>query len=336
MSLVDAKRHCESKFDYDPFDAHSTGGDIVYKILGIEPDTAISRAPSIILSKKVRRDQDTIEEEPIAFQGSSGELESLKHLFEQEELRDDYLHTPDARSKIKKIKSSSKILLNKKLSALRLMHSSSTEQDDASLHESQSDISLYKPVVSFRESAAELGSNIIKKVKHSKIKSGRSSNDGVGMATLLVRSMMTAPSLDSIAENVDLEKNSPNTLKPLGKLDRVESGSMISLPTKKNQLHHHPPPHVENKLNLCVGDSIIDLKSACDGNLSSGVSLSSVTISETSSEGDEDDDDDDDDCSELGDEVVMIDADTISMYVCSLFLILCILYIKNHCFSIPG
>lgn len=300
LSLVDAKNQYESKFDYDPFDTHSSGGDIVYKILGIEPDQTISRAPSIILSKKVRREiqDNTIEEEPDAL-GPPNELESLKHLFKQEESRDDILHTPHAQTKMQKITSSSKSLLAKKMQALKLMHhSSSTEHEDSPLHESESDISLYKPVVSLRESANELGSNIIKKVKHTKAKYGRPTTDGVGMATLLVRSMMTAPSLDSIAENADIENMAPTSMKSLSKSDFVDLGSMIQLPTKKQQ-------HFENKLNISVGDSIIDLK-ATDGNLSSG--MSSITVSESSSE-----DDDDEECSELGDEVVMIDADTISM-----------------------
>lgn len=307
LALYDTKNHYESKFDYDPFSTHTPGGDIVYKILGIEQDETMSRAPSIILSKKVRRDQEananTIEEEPDAL-GPPNELESLKHLFEQEELRDDVLNTPNpnVRSKIQRITSSSKSLLSKKMNALRSVHSSSTENDDTSMHESESDISLYKPAVSFRESASELGSSIIKKVKHStKVKYGRPTVEGVGMATLLVRSMMTAPSLDSIAENADTENIAPTSLKPSLRSDFVESGSMISLPTRKPP--HHRPNHIENKLNISVGDSIIDLK-ATDGNLSSGVSMSSITISETSSE---------DDNSELGDEVVMIDADTISM-----------------------
>lgn len=303
LSLVDAKNQYESVFDYDPFDTHSSGGDIVYKILGIEPDQTISRAPSIILSKKVRRDQDTnvntIEEEPDAL-GPPNELESLKHLFKQEESRDDISHTPHAQTKMQKITSSSKSLLAKKMQALKLMHySSSTEREDSPLHESGSDISLYKPVVSLRESANELGSNIIKKVKHTKAKYGRPTTDGVGMATLLVRSMMTAPSLDSIAENADTENMAPTSMKSLSKSDFVDLGSMVQLPTKKQQ------HHFENKLNISVGDSIIDLK-ATDGNLSSG--MSSITVSESSSEEDEDEE-----CSELGDEVVMIDADTISM-----------------------
>lgn len=258
----------------------------------------MTRAPSIIISKKLRQNQEigAIEEHADAL-GPPDEMEQLKHLFKQEELRDDVTHSPNIRSKMKRISSSSKNLLNKKVNSLKSVHSTNAEHGDVALHEAHSDISLYKPAVSLRESAAELGSNIIKKVKRSQHK--RASNDGVGMTTLLVRSMMAAPSLESIAENSD--PTTPSSLKPMSRSD--VGNSLTSLQSRK---HYHPHHHIENKLNISVGDSIIDLK-AYDGNLSSGVSMSSITdiISETSSE--------DDDCSELGDEVVMIDADTISM-----------------------
>lgn len=295
--MSDAKSHYESKFDFDPFDVDSSGGDIVYKILGIEPNETMTRAPSIIISKKVRQNQDAdvIEEEELEALGPPDQLENLKNLLKQEELRDHGSPTPAVRNKMKRITASTKNLLTKKTNSIRLIHPTT---DRPSMHESQSDISLYKPVTSIRDSAAELSSNIIKKVKKSHAKYVKSSSDGVGMAALLVRSMMAAPSLDSIAENADQSSNAPSALKPISKCDIGNASSLTSLPTKK---HHHSDG---NKLNISVGDSIIDLK-GFDGNLSPAVSMSSITISETSSE--------DDDCSELGDEVVMIDADTISM-----------------------
>lgn len=305
LSLSDAKQRCESKFDFDPsFSEHSSGCDIVYKILGIEPNETMQRAPSIIISKKIHREQETdvdgIEEKEQEALGPPDELENLKNLFQQEELRNVPFHPqnkPNIRNKMKQITTSSKNLLNKKVTQVKLMSASGYDSDNLSLHESHSDITLYKPVKSsLRESAAELGSNIIRKVKRSHQKYSRS-NDGVGMATLLVRSMMAAPSLESIAENTDQTATS-NTNNPLSR-DALDSSSMMSLSMKKPQ-----QTPVENKLNISVGDSIIDLKSY-DGNLSSGVSMSSVTMSDTSTE--------DDDGSELGDEVVMIDADTISM-----------------------
>lgn len=305
--MTDAKKHYKSIFDYDPsFGTDSSGGDIVYKILGIESNDEMTRVPSILISKKSKscdQDSDIIEEEPSTATDefdTPDEMGNLRNLLQQEDLRgDEPVRPPTLRDKMKRIRTSSKNLLNKKVIQARLMSSSSKQDEsyDVPMHESQSDISLYKPSVSLRESAAELGSNILKKVKRTH-RAGRQANDGVGMATLLVRSMMAAPSLDSIAENADTASTTGST-SMRSTIDAKESGSMVSLPTKK---HHHP--HIENKLNISVGDSIIDLK-ASDGNLSSGVSVSSATISETSSE--------DDDDEQLGDEVVMIDADTISM-----------------------
>lgn len=117
------------------------------------------------------------------------------------------------------------------------------------------------------------------------------------MATLLVRSMMAGPSLDSIAENADTiqMKYSPN---PLRRFEYDEPGSLVGSPPKK---HHHSH---ENKLNITLGDSIVDLNAS---NVSStNVSMTSLTFSESSSEVDEYSDDEEND-------VVMIDADTISM-----------------------
>lgn len=296
--MNDAKKHYKSKFDYDPsFGTDSSGGDIVYKILGIESNDELVRVPSILISKKTRcdPDADAIEEEPPDDFETPDGMGKLRNLLEQEDSRgDEPLSTPTTlRDKMKRIRTTSKNLLNKKVTQVKLMSSSNknSETKDFSMHESHSDISLYKPSVSLRESAAELGSSILQKVKRQRPR--RPQNDGVGMATLLVRSMMAAPSLDSIAENTDTA-SAIDPLKPA--IDAKDSGSMISLPNKKN---HHP--HIENKLNISVGDSIIDLK-ASDGNLSD-ISISSATISESSSEDDE----------LLGDEVVMIDADTISM-----------------------
>lgn len=294
--MSDGKRANYSKFDYDPFP--TGGGDIVYKILGIEQDEIMARSPSIILNKKMRKDQDPnceiIDEESDVIT-PSGELDNLRNLLQQEDLRG--LETQkNIRNKMKKIKSNSKNIINKKINSLKSMRSFVAD-DEASLHESHSDISLYKPTASLRSSAAEIGEKIIKKVKRSKPNYQRSSSDGVGMAALLVRSMMAAPSLDSIAENTD---PTVHASKHMSRIDSENSGSLISLPTNKH--HKHRP---ENKLNIRLGDSIVDLK-ASDSNLSSNMSMSSPSISESSSE--------DDNCSEMADGgVVMIDADTISM-----------------------
>lgn len=296
--MSDAKRNSDSKFDFDPFNKNPTTGDIVYKILGIEADDTMSRAPSIIINKKQRKDTncDRIEEE---YDPSTpnDELDTFKHLFEQEELRGAY-ETQNAklRNKMKKITSQSKLAINKKMNSLKFMHSTSSEQDDLSLHESYSDISLYKPSLPLRHSAAELGASILKKVKRPR--SSKADSDGVGMAALLVRSMMAAPSLDSIAENADTINAKPHSPKIISAFDS---------PLRKHR-HHH----AENKLNFSVGDSIVDL------NATSNVSSTNVSTSSLiteSSESEETDFDGDED-----NEVVMIDADTISMYVFNIYM----------------
>lgn len=298
--MSDAKRNSDSKFDFDPFNKNPTTGDIVYKILGIEADDTMSRAPSIIINKKQRKDTncDRIEEE---YDSSTpnDELDTFKHLFEQEELRGAY-ETQNAklRNKMKKITSQSKLAINKKMNSLKFMHSTSSEQDDLSLHESYSDISLYKPSLPLRHSAAELGASILKKVKRPK--SSKADNDGVGMAALLVRSMMAAPSLDSIAENADTINAKPHSPKIIPAFDS---------PLRKHR-HHH----AENKLNISVGDSIVDLNASTSNASSANVSMSSLTITESSVSEDSDFDGDEDN------EVVMIDADTISMCVFSIYM----------------
>lgn len=305
LTLSAAKRGNDSKFDFDPFSPDPIGdGDIVHMILGIEMNETLSRSPSIILNKKMRKDQDSnyemIEEEMDVIT-PSGQLENLKSLLEQEDLRDEQIAT-NKKSKMNRLKATSKNILNKRINSIKSIRLQSNDQDDKSFHHTQSDIALCKHAPSLRTSAAEIGANIIRKVKPPKGSNAHTSSDGVGMATLLVRSMMAAPSLDSIAENTDSIKSSPHTPRPVARLGTSSSGSMASLRSNKS---HHSHKHVENKLNICVGDSLVDLK-ASDSNLSSNVSNSSQSILDSSSE--------EDNQSEIADgEVVMIDADTISM-----------------------
>lgn len=308
LSLYDAKGNNDSKFDYDPFYSNTSHSDIVHKILGIEQNESLTRSPSILLNKKMRKDHDpNVIEEEMDVLTPTGELDNLKNLLQQEDLRGEN-RKKNLRHKMRKIKSTSKILISKKMNALKPIRSLSSDQDDASMHESQSEAALYKTAsTSLRSSAAEIGANIMKKVTRVKPKYTRSSSEGVGMAALLVRTMMTAPSLDSIAENSDPTHAPAHTSKPISRMGLGDTGSLISLPTKKSHHGHH----VENKLNISVGDSIIDLK-ASDSNLSSNLSMSSATVSEISTE--EEEEEEEEDFSEVADGgVVMIDADTISM-----------------------
>lgn len=301
LTLSDARKSSDSKFDYDPFNADATGCDIVYKILGIEPNETMSRTPSVIINKKIRNQPDQnwdIIKEEVANTDEQDELEEFKHLFQQEELRGEEEPASTMRNKIRKIKSQSKLAINKRINSLKAMDSISISSDisEQTLPASSSEISLLKPFsLPLRQSAVDLGANIIRKVKRSKC--AKSSNEGVGMATLLVRSMMAGPSLESIAEHADTMqlRHSPN---PLRRFEYGDSGSLVGSPTKK---HHHSH---ENKLNITLGDSLVDLNAS---NVSStNVSMTSLTFSESSSEVDEYSDEEEN-------EVVMIDADTISM-----------------------
>lgn len=307
LTLSDAKMsNNDSIFDYNPFSAHKTGGDIVYKILGIEPSDTLHRTPSVIINKKVRNPPDPnrniIEEETDA---EPDELEEFKHLFEQEELRHQE-ETHSMRQALKKIKSQSKMAITKRISSLKAMDSISGEGSDGTLRASTSEISLLRPIaLPLRQSAVELGANIIRKVKRSK---GPKQSEGVGMATLLVRSMMTGPSLDSIAENADNTTihmvHSPNLLR---RLEYGDSSSSVGGNNASRKHHHHSHHGSENKLNITLGDSIVDLNATASNVSSTNISMTSLTCSESSSE------DDDDNSYDEDNTVVMIDADTISM-----------------------
>lgn len=296
LTLSDTIKRSESKFDNDEA---SGGGDIVYKILGIDAGEDM-RSPSIIINHKSRKENggdDAVLEEQRA------DMDTLKYLLEQEDFRGEEprMSNNRLRHKMRKIKNSSKNILNKKIHSFKSMRSNSHEGgDELSLTESQSysDFTLYSPAASLRGSTGDIGAGLVKRVKP-KLNAPAPTHDGVGMTTLLVRSLMAGPSLDSIAENHDL----PSTSKT-----RIASGvssrhtdSLSSLPTTKRA-------HVQNKLKLTLGDSIIDLKTS-DSNLSStNASVSSCTVS-SSSENEEEDD-----CSDINEnDVVLIDADTISM-----------------------
>lgn len=298
LTLSDTIKRTESKFDNDTI----TGGDIVYKILGIDAGED-ARSPSIIINHKSRKenaDDDAMLDE------QHPNMDTLKYLLEQEEFRGEEkpMSNNRLRQKMRKIKNSSKNILNKKMISFKSLRSNSQEGgDELSLTGSQSysDFTLYSPAASLRGSAADIGAGLVKRVKRTKpkISGAVPTNDGVGMTTLLVRSLMAAPSLDSIAENHDLPSTS--TSRAASTVFNRHTDSLLSLPTTKRA-------HIQNKLKLTLGDSVIDLKTSDSNQSSTNVSISSCTVS-SSSENEEDDD-----CSSINEnDVVLIDADTISM-----------------------
>lgn len=311
------KSQSQSIFDNDTI----SGGDIVYKILGID-ETKIDKSPKVIIDHKSRKaliDDSRICES--ASESNLCDIEHLKHLLQQEDARRHH-GTTTYRTvfDIKKVKNASKELLNKRLSAFKAMrtHSSSQDSSDPHAFESKNDFTLYTPNSSVRSSMTDLGGAKakVKRVKRTKPKLGPTTNEGIGMTTLLVRSLMVTPSLDCISENVDVNRKN-SLVKPLMPGNRTDS--LTSLPTIATTpgLHAH---RKRNKLQLSLGDSLIDLK-ACDSNVSSNA----VTSCEESSLSEEEDDEEEEEEGEYGNddleslnennEVVLIDADTINMVV---------------------
>lgn len=170
----------------------------------------------------------------------------------------------------------------------------SVDVKDVELQQKRTEIILYSPPQSIRNSVADISSGIIKRVKRTKPKYQRSTTEGVGMTALLVRTLMTAPSLDSIAEHTD--NDLPTTV-----LLPKKSESLINLPTRKFG-SEKPQLKVPN-----LSESSNEIK-ASDSNLSSNYSVSSCTMTSSS-------EDDDELLNPHRKEVVLIDADTISMVV---------------------
>lgn len=301
--MSDTAKRSESKFDNDTI----TGGDIVYKILGIDASND-ARSPNIIINHKSRREIGTSADD-MMHDEQRMDVDALKYLLEQEEFRgqDPPITNNRLRHKMRKIKNSSKNMLNKKINSLKLIRPNGPEGaiDEQTLTESHShsDFTFYQPSSSLLGSTSDVSGGV-KHMKRPKPKTAPP-NEGVGMTTLLVRSLMAAPSLDSIAENHDLDTTSTARVPSIASVRHTDS--LLSLPTTKR-------PHTQNKLKLSMGDSLIDLK-ASDSNMSSAnASISSCTVS-SSSENEEEEDDG----SDINDnDVVLIDADTISMVMKSI------------------
>lgn len=296
LTLSDSNKY-QGKFDTESF--INNPGDIVYKILGIDDTDESKRSPNIILNKKVRR-ADTGDDISIA-EENSNDIENLKSLLRQEDLRGEKSKTR-IRSKMKRIKTSSKNLLSRKVSALKSKLSDESQDPEdprgMSVSQSYSDFTFYTPSSSARSSVADIKS-ILKGGRFRKPKFQRSTSDGVGMAALLVRTLMTAPSLDSIAETHDSPKNSPT------KPSHLKCESMVNLQTKSSFRKD------KDTLLPDLASSPAEFKIS-DSNLSSNYSASTCSMSSSS----EDTEGDDGGASETTEnEIVLIDADTVSMVV---------------------
>lgn len=311
--MTDAIKASQSKFDNDTV----SRGDIVYKILGID-EVKGERSPNIVINHKHRKliGDDRIVES--ASDSNLQDFDKLRHLLQNEDARyhqSSLSAVNRPKLAIRKIKDASKELINKRMNALRNLRSNSSSQDstDAPPSDASLDFTVYNLKSSTRFSTSDLGATI-KRVKRTKSKYSSAPTEGGGMTTLLVRSLMAGPSLDCIAESNDLELGARRkSLTPANRTDSLASlPTLATTPTAVSE----PPlaAHTQrkrNKLQLTLGDSLIDLK-ASDSNVSSNA----VTSCEESSLSEEEEDDSDGRSLRSNDnEVVLIDADTISMVV---------------------
>lgn len=244
----------DSKFDIDKFSPSS--GDIISKMFGLSTD----KNTNIILNKK----------------SVKNDLDKLKRQLEQEDGRGEISKTA-LRRKLRKIGKSSKNLLSCQKHKIKNL--------DTELTGSTSDIYRVSPTSSLKNSLTDLRGKIKQGIRlGGKHKYQRSKSCGVGMATLLVRSMMAAPSLDCIDEAPGKNDPSASLLKP------IDLGSA----------------------SLKISDS----------NLSSNFSGSTCTMSSTSDNNDEEEEEEDEfsesEAAIIDNETVLVDADTVSMVIKSI------------------
>lgn len=285
-----------SKFDAQNYPSNS--GDFVYKILGInQPNASNNRTTSIVLNKKIRKQEklsdghDMIPEEP------TDNFENLKILVAQEDNRRENFKERIGVG-IKKMGKTSKNILRQKGNLFKR----NSQTEDVSHDDSLTEIARAPSTTSLRASLTDI-KGILKKSVSGKPKYQRSSSDGVGMASLLVSSMIAAPSLDRISEAHDSPKSSPS------KSVEHKSESLFNLPTtktRKSENNFFSKPQSKDQ-----PIEITEMRTS-DSNLSSNLSLSSCSAS-TSSCNDEDDLSEDEDVTKH--EIVLVDADTVSLVV---------------------
>lgn len=261
----------KSVFDNDTLNNNS--GNLVYKILGIDPiERSYTRTPNVILNHRWRpnsRDYVIPEEneEPLN--------EGITKLLLQEDMRGEK-RKKKFHHHVKRITRSSKNLFNDKLITLK----NKSNDGNNSLNSSTSDISYSE---SIRSSLTDLRSLIKFKLK----KKNDSNINGAGMASLLVNSIMHGPNLDSISEGNSI-RSTPSQNMKFRKDIKSESEGAIKKPNLRRQI-------------AIPQDSAI-----------SSSSVSSSTTGEEEEEGFSDDE-----TSEVTtpNEIVVVDADTVSMVV---------------------
>ncbi len=267
--------------NFSKFDAHNyptNSGDIVYKILGISQPNVNSRNTSLVLNKKIKKQEKLSDVHHIIPEEPAENLENLKILVAQEDNRRENFKERLGVG-IRKMGKTSKNILRQKGNPFKRNSKTEPASHDGSL----SNISRATSTNSLRASLTDI-KGILKKTIGSK----KSSTDGTGMAALLVSSMIAASSLDCITEIHDPPKST--------RLRHItESSENISF----EKPHRHDEPSTEMRTS--------------DSNLSSNLSMSSSSASTSSCNDDDDLSEDDEDATK--NEIVMVDADTVSLVV---------------------
>lgn len=266
----------------------------MYKILGINQPNATNKATTIVVNKKVRKQEKLSDAQHMILEEPIENLENLKILVAQEDNRRENFKERLGVG-IKKMQKTSKNILRPKGNLFKR----NSQTEDLSQDGSITDITRAPSTTSLRASLTDIKGILKKSV--SKPKYQRSSSDGVGMAALLVSSMIAAPSLDCISEVRDSPKSSP------AKSVEHKSESLFNLPTTKAQKSEHcscPKPQLKDRPT-----EAIEMRTS-DSNLSSNLSISSRSASSSSCNDEESDDED-----VTKNESVLVDADTVSLVV---------------------
>lgn len=278
LTLSETPYKNDSKFDANNF-AHNPG-DIVYKILGVDEQDAGKTSPNIILNRKCRVSEGGGDETASTSTATPIEnLANVKSLLSQEDSRG---HEHESKnllhSQMKKITNSSFNLLNKKMAARKPKQADGQKEKDIASKslESYSDFSRYTPVRAPKSAASEI-KDFFKGgfLKHS---AHHKAKEGAGMATLLVRTVMAPPSdvTASPKEHTHHRKHS-----------------------HQHDVHHHAPDN--------LASTPTDVMTS-EGNLSSNFTDSTCSMTSSSDEAEEK-------SNAEQKEIVLIDADTVSMVV---------------------
>lgn len=264
-----------SKFDAQNYPSNTD--EVVYKILGINQPNANSKTTSIVLNKKIKKSDKLSSTQQIILEEEPVEpLENLKILVAQEDNRRENFKERLGIG-LKKMGKTSKNILRQRGNPFKR-----SKTEDSSRDGSMTNISRAVSTTSLRASLTDI-KGILKKTVSSKSKYQRSTSDGAGMAALLVSSMMAAPSLDCISEIHDPPKTFTKSV--------------------KSEVMEKP----------CGPIELAGMRTS-DSNLSSNLSTTSCSASSSSDDGDGDDiSEDEDDVTKS--EVVLVDADTVSLVV---------------------